>query len=243
MEFWTHSKFSGENMIRIKSATELANIIDYTNLSNVATKSDIKHLCEQAKHYNFYSVVVAPYYIKHAQSFLDSSSTKLCTVIGFPLGFVSPKAKKKEAKIATKMGVDELDMVINISALKSEDYETITKEIEKVRSIAKDKILKVIIEAELLKKEEIINVCKIANDMEADFIKTSTGLSGLSPKVSNINLIKKTVSTMKVKASGGIKNYKTAFRLIAAGSDRIGTSSGDLIIEEYKNMYEKHLID
>ena len=228
-------------MIKIKSALELANIIDHTNLSNIATKSDIEHLSEQAKHYNFYSVVVAPYYIKHAKNLLNSSSTKLCTVIGFPLGFISPKAKRKEAKIATKMGVDELDMVINISALKSEDYETIRKEIEKVRSVATDKILKVIIEAELLTDEEIINVCKIANDMKADFIKTSTGLSGLSPKVTNINLIKKTVPNMKVKASGGIKNYKIAIQLIAAGADRIGTSSGDLIIEEYKNMLEKHL--
>ena len=225
-------------MIKIKSALELAKIIDHTNLSSTATKSDIKHLCAQAKHYNFYSVVVAPYYIKYAQNLLNSSPTKLSTVIGFPLGFVSPKVKKKEAKIAIENGVDELDMVINISALKSGDWETITKEIKKVRSVATDKVLKVIIEAELLTKEEIINVCKIANNAEADFIKTSTGLSGLSPKISNINLIKKTVPTMKIKASGGIKNYKTAFRLIATGIDRIGTSSGDLIMKQYKKIYE-----
>ncbi|MCL2115756.1 MAG: deoxyribose-phosphate aldolase [Methanobrevibacter sp.] len=226
-------------MIKIKSALELANIIDHTNLSNIATRSDIEYLCNQAKHYNFYSVVVAPYYIKYAKSLLNSSSIKLCTVVGFPLGFVNYKVKKKEAKIAIKRGVDELDMVVNISALKSGDFETIIKEIEKVRSIAKNKILKVIIEAELLKKEEIINVCKIANDVKADFIKTSTGLSGLSPKVSNINLIRKTVPNMKVKASGGIKNYKTAFQLIATGVDRIGTSSGDLIMKEYENIHEK----
>ncbi|MDR2966530.1 MAG: deoxyribose-phosphate aldolase [Methanobacteriaceae archaeon] len=229
-------------MIKIKSALELANIIDHTNLSNVATKSDIEHLCKQAKHYNFYSVVVAPYYIKYVKNLLNSSSTKLCTVIGFPLGFVTPKTKEKEVKIAIKRGIDEVDMVINISALKSGDWETIIKEVEKVKSIARNKILKVIIEAELLTKEEIIKVCKIANDGEADYIKTSTGLSGLSPKIANINLIKKTVPKMKVKASGGIKNYKTAFSLIAAGADRIGTSSGDLIIEEYKNIYE-NLID
>jgi deoxyribose-phosphate aldolase len=221
-------------MIKIKSQSELANIIDYTNLSNVATKSDIERLCKHAKHYNFYSVVVAPYYIKYTQNLLKSSSTKLCTVVGFPLGFVTSKVKKKEAKIAINKGVDELDMVINISALKSCDYETIIKEIEKVRLVAKNKVLKVIIEAELLREEEIITVCKIANDEKADFIKTSTGLSGLSPKVSNINLIKKTVPNMKVKASGGIKNYKIAMQLIAAGAERIGTSSGDLIIEEYK---------
>lgn len=237
------AKMYVKNMKKIKSTLELANIIDHTNLSNIATKSDIEHLCKQAKHYNFYSVVIAPYYIKHAKNLLNSSSTKLCTVIGFPLGFVTPKAKKKEAKIAVKEGVDELDMVINISALKSKDYETITKEIEKIRSIATDKVLKVIIEAELLTDEEIINVCKIANDGKADFIKTSTGLSGLNPKAANINLIKKTVPTMKVKASGGIKNYKTAIRLIGAGADRIGTSSGNLIIEEYKNIYEKQLLD
>lgn len=226
-------------MIKIKSTSELANIIDHTNLRNVTTKTDIEHLCKQAKHYNFYSVVVAPYYITHAKNLLNSSSIKVCTVIGFPLGFVTPKVKKKEAKEAIKKGIDELDMVINIAAVKSEDYETIAEEIEKVREKTKNKVLKIIIEAELLTDQEIINVCKIANDAKADFIKTSTGLSGLSPKAADINLIKKTVPSMQIKASGGIKNYKTASRLIAVGADRIGTSSGDLIIEEYKNMMKK----
>ncbi|MCL2156917.1 MAG: deoxyribose-phosphate aldolase [Methanobrevibacter sp.] len=225
-------------MVQIKSSSQLANIIDHTNLSNVATKSDIEHLVKQAKHYDFYSVVVAPYYIEYVKSLLNSCSTKLCTVVGFPFGYVTPKTKKKEAKIAIQKGVHEIDMVININAVKSKDYETIREEIEKVRSVAVDKVLKVIIEAELLQKEEIVNVCKIANEVEADFIKTSTGMSGLSPKISNINLIKKTVPNMKIKASGGIKNYKIAKKLIAAGADRIGTSSGDLIMEEYKNKIE-----
>jgi len=222
-------------MTIVKSPKELANLIDHTNLSNIARKSDIKHLINQAKHYDFYSVVVAPYYIEYGKNLLKSSPIKLCTVVGFPLGFVTQKVKEKEAKIAIKKGVDEIDMVINISAVKSKDTETIIKEIEKLRSVARNKVLKVIIEAELLEKEEIINVCKIANDAEADFIKTSTGLSGLSPQIANINLIKKTVPNMKIKASGGIKNYKIAKQLIAAGADRIGTSSGDLIMEEYEN--------
>ena len=226
-------------MTQIKSESELANLIDHTNLKNVATKSDIEHLIKQAKHYNFYSVVVAPYYIDYTKNLLNSSPIKLCTVVGFPLGFITPKLKKKEGKIAIKKGVDEIDMVINISAVKSKDYETVRREIEKLRSVAKNQVLKVIIEAELLSEEEIIKVCKTASEAEADFIKTSTGMSGQSPKIANMNLIKKTVPDMKIKASGGIKNYKIAKRLIAAGADRIGTSSGDLIIEEYKNHVQK----
>ena len=226
-------------MTQIKSGLELANLIDHTNLKNVATKSDIEHLIKQAKHYNFYSVVVAPYYIDYTKNLLNSSPIKLCTVVGFPLGFITPKLKKKEGKIAIKKGVDEIDMVINISAVKSKDYETVRREIEKLRSVAKNQVLKVIIEAELLSEEEIIKVCETASEAEADFIKTSTGMSGQSPKIANMNLIKKTVPDMKIKASGGIKNYKIAKRLIAAGADRIGTSSGDLIIEEYKNHVQK----
>ena len=226
-------------MTQIKSGLELANLIDHTNLKNVATKSDIEHLVKQAKHYNFYSVVVAPYYIDYTKNLLNSSPIKLCTVVGFPLGFITPKLKKKEGKIAIKKGVDEIDMVINISAVKSKDYETVRREIEKLRSVAKNQVLKVIIEAELLSEEEIIKVCETASEAEADFIKTSTGMSGQSPKIANMNLIKKTVPDMKIKASGGIKNYKIAKRLIAAGADRIGTSSGDLIIEEYKNHVQK----
>jgi deoxyribose-phosphate aldolase len=153
--------------------------------------------------------------------------------VGFPLGFISAKAKKKETKIAIKSGADEIDMVANIQAIKSEDFNTVKKEIEMVRKVAEDKILKVIIEAELLTDKEIVKISEIIGESGADYIKTSTGLSGESPKISNLVLIKKTATQMKIKASGGIRNFKTTSRLINAGADKIGTSSGDLIIEEY----------
>ncbi|MDR0901036.1 MAG: deoxyribose-phosphate aldolase [Methanobrevibacter sp.] len=232
-------------MIKIKSAEELANTIDYTNLSNIASYKDIEKLCNHAKDYGFYSVVISPYYIEYAKSLLKDSNVKICTVVGFPLGFVDSDVKEKEVEIAIKKNVDEIDMVINIEALKSGDFDTIKREIESISSITKEnnKILKVIIEAELLSDEELIKVSEIANVGGADFIKTSTGLSGQSPAVAKINLINKTVPHMKIKASGGIKNYKTAIKMLAAGADRLGTSSGDLIIEEYKRIYEKQLTE
>jgi len=227
-------------MIKINNAEELANKIDYTNLNNLSKKEDIDYLVKKANEYKFYSVVVSPYYVKYTKKILKDSSVKLATVAGFPLGFTTPKSKKKEAKIAIKDGIDELDMVANIQAIKARDYDTITDEIEKVKSVCKEKILKVIIEAELLNDKEIVKVSEIIANSGADYIKTSTGMSGLSPKISDIISIQKTAPQMKIKASGGIKDIKTAMRLISLGVDRIGTSSGDLIVEEYKRISEKH---
>lgn len=234
-------------MIKINSPEELAQTIDYTNLSNIARYDDIEKLCNHAKNYGFYSVVVSPYYIDYAKELLKKSEIKICTVVGFPLGFVNEEVKEKEAYIAIEKDVDEVDMVINIEALKSQDFGNIKSEIEKVDNIIKsnheEKILKVIIEAELLSDWEIIKVTEIIKSTKADFIKTSTGLSGQLPSAAKINLIKKTAPKIKIKASGGIKNYKTAIRLLGAGADRIGTSSGDLILEEYKRIYEKQLMN
>jgi len=230
-------------MTEVNSAEELANKIEHTNLSNTATKENIEYLAHKAKEYGFYAIVVSPYYVEYAKELLKDTAIKVITVVGFPLGFTSPKAKKKEAKIAIKVEADEIDMVANIQALKSGDYNTITKEIKMVRKVTEGKIFKVIIEAELLSDEEIIKICKIIEKSGADYVKTSTGLSGVSPKASNLVLIRKTTPHMKIKASGGIKDYKTAIRLISAGADRIGTSSGDLILEEYKRIYDKQLVD
>lgn len=226
-------------MIRVNSVEELANKIEYTNLSNTATKKNIEYLAHKAKEYGFHAIVVSPYYVEYAKELLKDTEIKVVTVVGFPLGFTSPKAKKKEAKIAMKFGADEIDMVANIQAFKAGDYDTITEEIEIIRKVTEGKILKVIIEAELLSDEEIIEIIKIIDKSGADYIKTSTGLSGVSPKASDLVLIRKTTPNMKVKASGGIRDYKTAIRLISAGADKIGTSSGDLIIEEYNRISEQ----
>jgi len=223
-------------MIKVNSALELAKKIDHTNLSNLATKEDIEHLTEKAKEYGFYAVVVSPYYVEYTKNLLKNSPIKVVTVSGFPLGFTHPKLKKKEAKTAVKSGTDELDMVANIQALKAKDYDTIAKELEMTRKVTENRVLKIIIEAELLNDEEIVKISEIIMESGADYIKTSTGMSGQPPTVSNIALIRKTVPQMKIKASGGIKDYKIAMRLLNMGVNRIGTSSGNLIIEEYKRM-------
>lgn len=227
-------------MQKVNTTNELANLIDYTNLNNLATKEDIEKLCKHAKYYGFYSVVVSPYHVKYAKNLLKSENIKVCTVVGFPLGFTDSESKKKEVEIAIKNGADEIDMVVNITAIKEKDYDLIKNEIDVVKKAIGDKLLKVIIEAELLNEDEIIDICKIAEKTNAEFIKTSTGLSGISPKASNLIIMRKYAPNMKIKASGGIKDYKTVNRLIAAGADRIGTSSGDLIIEEYKRIDEKY---
>ncbi|MBZ9571166.1 deoxyribose-phosphate aldolase [Methanobrevibacter sp. TMH8] len=226
-------------MIKLNSVEALANKIEYTNLKNTATKESVEYLAHKAKEYGFCAIVVSPYYVEYAKKLLKDTNIKVVTVVGFPLGFTSPKSKKKEAKVAIKNGADEIDMVANIQALKSGDYDTITTEIEKVRKVTEGKILKVIIEAELLNDEEIKKISEIASKSGADYIKTSTGLSGEIPKASNLVLIRRTTPNMKVKASGGIKDYKTAIRLVSAGADRLGTSSGDLIIEEYNRIAEQ----
>jgi deoxyribose-phosphate aldolase len=230
-------------MTKINSSEELASKIEYTNLNNRATKENIDYLAKKAEDYGFYSIVVSPYYVEYAKEILKDTEIKVVTVIGFPLGFSLPKAKKKEAKLAIKSGADEIDMVINIQAFKDGDYKTIAKELKVVRKVTEGKILKVIIEAEHLNDEEIIEISELVVESGADYIKTSTGMSGQSPKAANIVLIRKSAPNLKVKASGGITDYKTAIRLVSAGADRIGTSSGDLIMEEYERIYEKQLMD
>lgn len=226
-------------MIKVNSAEELAKKIEYTNLKNTATKESIEYLAHKAKEYGFYAIVVSPYYVEYAKELLKDTDIKVVTVLGFPLGFTSPKSKKKEAKIAMKSGADEFDMVINIQALKDGNYDIIKKEIKKVREITEGKILKVIIEAELLNDKELTKISEIVDESGADYIKTSTGLSGESPKASKLVLIRKIAPHTKIKASGGIKDYKTAIRLVSAGANKIGTSSGDLIIEEYNRISEQ----
>lgn len=230
-------------MMKVNSSEELASKIEYTNLSNTAKKEDIEYLAKKAKDYGFYAIVVSPYYVEYAKKLLKNSEIKLVTVVGFPLGFNATKAKKKEAKIAIESGADEIDMVINIQAFKAGDHDTIVKELKKIREVAEGKILKVIIEAELLSDEELIEITNLVSKSGADYIKTSTGLSGQSPKAANLVLIRKNTPSIKLKASGGIKNYKTTIRLISSGADKIGTSYGDIIMEEYERIYEQQLMD
>ena len=207
--------------------------IDHTNLSQTASKSDIENLCKEAVDNDFASVCVNPVFVPLASEILNSKNPKVCTVVGFPLGADSPEMKFAESRYLTHQGAEELDMVINISALKEGDTRFIQSEIEKVVDAADGNCVKVIIETCLLTDEEKKIVSELAVNAGADFIKTSTGFSFLGATEEDIKLIRKTVgSDMGIKASGGIKTLTDLKILVKAGANRIGTSNAISIINE-----------
>ena len=207
--------------------------IDHTNLSQTASKSDIENLCEEAVDNNFASVCVNPVFVPLASEILNSKNPKVCTVVGFPLGADSPEMKFAESRYLTHLGAEELDMVINISALKDGDTRFIQSEIEKVVDAADGNCVKVIIETCLLNDKEKKTVSELAVDAGAEFSKTSTGFSFLGATEEDIKLIRKTVgSDMGIKASGGIKTLTDLKILVKAGANRIGTSNAISIINE-----------
>ena len=208
--------------------------IDHTLLRADATKSQIDVLCREAIEFDLAAVCVSPYYVHRAFEMLKESRVKVCTVVGFPLGFSTTAIKVEEARKAIDDGAKEIDMVINLSAVKSGDWQFVKNDIESVCTYVhlKNAILKVIIEIGLLSGEEIKHLCSICEEVGVDFIKTSTGVIGRSVTLSDIILLRKLVSSkMKIKASGGIKDRQFALDLIDAGADRIGTSSGVIIIQ------------
>ena len=207
--------------------------IDHTNLSQTASKSDIENLCEEAVDNDFASVCVNPVFVPLASEILNSKNPKVCTVVGFPLGADSPEMKFAESRYLTYQGAEELDMVINISALKEGDTRFIQSEIEKVVDAADGNCVKIIIETCLLTDEEKKIVSELAVNAGADFIKTSTGFSFLGATEEDVKLIRKTVgSDMGIKASGGIKTLTDLKILVKAGANRIGTSNAISIINE-----------
>ena len=210
---------------------EYNKFIDHTNLKQDATKEDIKKLCEEAISYDFMSVCVNPDFVKFASDLLLDSEVKVCTVIGFPLGASTTRTKIFETKDALKNGADEIDMVINVSALKDKNYDLVKNEIASIKKVCKKHILKVILETCLLTDEEIVAACKLAKEAKADFVKTSTGFSKGGATVEAVKLMRETVKdSMGVKASGGIKTHEDLIKMIDAGANRIGTSSGTKIL-------------
>jgi len=207
-------------------------LIDHTILKPDATIDDIRRLCIEAKEYNFYSVCVNSAYVNVAYNFLLHSNVKVCSVVGFPLGAMIKEAKAYEAKFAVDSGAEEIDMVINIGLLKSGKIDLFERDIKKVRETCHAAVLKVIIETCLLTDKEKILACQIAKEYGADFVKTSTGFSTGGATEHDIELMRKTVGDkMGVKASGGIKTYEDAIKMINAGANRLGTSSGIAIIK------------
>lgn len=211
---------------------EINKYIDHTNLNNTATLKDIEKLCNEAIKYKFASVCVYPYYVTLAHNLLKKSNVDVCTVIGFPSGMSTTETKVFEAINAVENGADEIDMVINISALKNKDYDYVKNEIEEIRDAIDGKVLKVIIETCLLTKEEIIKMTEICNETFVNFIKTSTGFSDYGARVEDVELINKYKNdVLEIKASGGIRSFETASDMINAGATRLGTSSGVKIME------------
>jgi deoxyribose-phosphate aldolase len=218
---------------------ELASKIDHTLLNPIATSKDIEKLCSEAKRYGFASVYVAPSYVSLASKLLKGTKVKVGTVVGFPLGFSSPKVKVLEAREALKDGASNIDMVINLSALKSGNYKLIKEEIKDVVNEVKKRgaTVKVIIETCYLSQKEKIRACKLVVQAGADFVKTSTGFGLAGARAEDVKLIRKVVGkAVGIKASGGIRTAKKALAMIRAGADLIGTSSGVRIIEELKNL-------
>jgi len=209
----------------------IAKYIDHTLLKPNAQKEDIKKLCREAAEYNFASVCVNPYYVPLAKKELSNSEVKVCTVVGFPLGADKPKVKIKETKKLLEDGADEIDMVINIGALKDKDYDMVLDEISQIKKLCGDRILKVIIETSYLSDEEKIKACELCVKANADFVKTSTGFSDKGATAEDVKLMKANISeNMKVKASAGIRSYEDAVKMIEAGAERIGTSAGIKIV-------------
>lgn len=200
--------------------------IDHTVLKADATKQDVVKICDEAMEYDFASVCINPCWVSFAADYLKDSDVNVCTVIGFPLGANTSSVKAFEAKEAVENGADEVDMVINIGALKAGDEETVYHDIKAVVE-ATDKLTKVIIETCLLTDEEKIIACKLAKKAGADYVKTSTGFSTGGATVHDVALMKETVGDkLKVKASGGVRSYEDMLAVIEAGASRIGTSSG-----------------
>jgi deoxyribose-phosphate aldolase len=223
------------NASKASKAQDLAPFIDHTLLKPEAEDSAVIELCRQAVDNGFCSVCVNPYWISMCKGLLKGSPVKLCTVCGFPLGADDPAVKAREASEAVKHGADEVDMVINIGALRSGLYKEVYDDILGVVKAAETRLVKVIIETCLLNEEQKIAVCLISKGAGAHFVKTSTGFSSGGSTVADIALMRETVGPdLGVKASGGIKTGDDAMAMVRAGANRIGTSSGLKIIGKIK---------
>ena len=206
---------------------------DSTMLKAISTTSDIKKLCSDAKKYKFKAVCINPCYVSLAKELLKDSDVKVCTVIGFPLGANTTYIKVEEVRDAINNGADEVDMVINVGALKDKNYSYVENEIKKLREVSRDKALKVIIETCYLTEDEIAKMTEICNETKVDFIKTSTGFGTRGASIEDIEIINKYKNKdLKIKASGGIREKKDAEKYIELGVSRIGTSNAVKMMED-----------
>ena len=213
---------------------DIARMIDQSLLKPDVIRQQIEQLCLEGRKYNFFSLCVNPVWVSLCKRLLYDTTVKICTVSGFPFGASKPEVKAKEAEVAISDGADEIDMVMNVGALKTGDFMLVEEDIKVVRrAIGKDKILKVIIETGVLTNQEKQKATQIVKACGADFVKTCTGFGYGGATIEDVKLLRIIAGdNMGVKASGGIRDYQTAMSLIQAGANRIGTSSGVRIVEE-----------
>jgi deoxyribose-phosphate aldolase len=224
----------------IKKPEDLAKMIDHTNVKADTTEEDIKKLAHEALQHGFACAVVTPTNVTLASSILKGTPVNVCSVIGFPAGVTTPSVKAFETKEAIANGAQEVDMVMNIGALKSQNLDLLKEDMEAVVDAANGVTTKVILETAFLTDEEKVQACLIAEEAGLDYVKTSTAYGGLSgATVADVKLMRKTVSPkIKIKAAGGIRDLETALAMIEAGADKLGTSTGVQIIEEMMKKEE-----
>jgi deoxyribose-phosphate aldolase len=214
-----------------RTPAELASLIDHTLLKADATEAELRRYCEEAREHRFCSVCVNPANVALVAEALRGSGVKTCSVVGFPLGATTPAAKAAETAEAVRHGADEIDMVINIGALRDGRLDAVRADIAAVRAACPGKVLKVIIETSLLSDDEKRTACRLSVEAGADFVKTSTGFSTGGATVADVALMRQVVGpALGVKASGGVRNWDAAQALIAAGATRIGASSGVALV-------------
>lgn len=228
-------------MYNIKNSKELASYINYTNLNNIISEEEMKEFLEKAKETTFHSVVVSPTYVQLAKETLADTDIKVGSVVGFPLGFEDTESKLAETKTLLDKGVDELEVVINLSYLKDKKYSLIGKEIEAIKELMGDKILKVNIEVKALDDSEKSAIVQVAEKAGADFVKTATGFvtpCHIYEIVNDINIIQKYAPKIKIEIFGGVDSYKLANQVLTAGSDQISSNYGYEIVKQYKELRE-----
>lgn len=217
--------------------SDLARYIDHTLLKPEATEDQVTTLCAEAAEHHFYSVCVNSRWVEHCARRLGGTGVKVCAVVGFPLGAMDSRVKSFEARTAIANGAAEIDMVMNVGAMKAKDLKTVREDMIAVRRACRTGIvLKVILETCMLTDEEKVLACQIARDVEADFVKTSTGFNKGGATVADIALMRRTVGPkMGVKAAGGVRSFEDAIAMIGAGATRLGTSSGVLLVSGQKS--------
>lgn len=228
-------------MYNIRNSKELASYINYTNLNNIISEDEIKEFLEKAKETTFNSVIVSPTYIELAKETLKDTDIKVGSVVGFPLGFEDSQTKLAEAKTLVEKGVDELEVVVNLSHLKDKKYDLIGKEIEEIKKAIGDKILKVNIEVKALEDAEKSAIVQVIEKAGADFVKNATGFvtpCHIYEIVNDINIIQKYAPKIKIEIYGGVDSYKIANQVLTAGADKIASNYGYEIVKRYKELRE-----